>query len=48
MEKRNSQLGHGQPMKQTRDLFCMCDSGVAGCQSQHQYNFWRMSSVFEA
>ena len=29
MEKRNSQLEHGQPMEQTRDLFCTCDSGVA-------------------
>ena len=29
MEKRNSQIEHGQPMEQTRDLFCMCDSGVA-------------------
>ena len=28
MEKRNSQLEHGQPMEQTRRLFCMCDSGV--------------------
>ena len=48
MEKRNSQLEHGQPMEQTRALFCMCDSGVARCQSQHQYHFWGMSSVFEA
>ena len=29
MEKRNSQLEHGQPMEQTRGLFCTCDSGVA-------------------
>ena len=34
MEKGNSQLEHGQPMEQTRGLFCMCDSGVACCQSQ--------------
>ena len=27
MEKRNSQCEHGQPMEQTRDLFCTCDSG---------------------
>ena len=27
MEKRNSQLEHGQPMEQTRSLFCMCNSG---------------------
>ena len=33
-EKRNSQLEHGQPMEQTRGLFCTCDSGVARCQSQ--------------
>ena len=26
MEKRNSQLEHGQPMEQTRGLFCTCDS----------------------
>ena len=36
MEKRNSQLEHGQPMEQTRGLFSTCDSGVARCQSQHQ------------
>ena len=47
MEKRNSQLEHGQPMEQQRGLFCMCDSGVARCQSQHQYHFWRMSSTLE-
>ena len=35
MEKRNSQLEHGQPIEQTRGLFCTCDSGVARCQSQH-------------
>ena len=40
MEKRNSQLEHGQPMKPTRGLFCMCDSSVARCQSQHQCHFW--------
>ena len=28
MEKRNSQLEHGQPMEQKRGLFCTCDSGV--------------------
>ena len=32
MEKRNSQLEHGQPMKPTRGLFCTCDLGVARCQ----------------
>ena len=48
MEKQNSQLEHGQPMEQTRGLFCTCDSGVARCQSQHQYHFWRISSTFEA
>ena len=26
-EKRNTKLEHGQPMEQTRGLFCMCDSG---------------------
>ena len=48
MEKRNSQLEFGQPMEQTIGLCCTCDSGVAHCQSQHQYHFWRMSSMFEA
>ena len=43
MEKRDSQLEQGQPMEQTRGLLCTCDSGVDHCQSQHQYNFWRMS-----
>ena len=46
MEKQNSQLEHGQPMEQIRGLFCMSDSGVARCQSQHQYHFWRLSSMF--
>ena len=48
MEKGNSQLGHGQPVEQTKGLFCTCNSGVAHCQSHHQYHFWRMSSMFEA
>ena len=48
MEKRNSQLEHGQPMEQTRGLFCKRDSGVACCQSQHEYHFWRISSMFES
>ena len=48
MEKRNCQLEYGQPMEQTRGLFCMCDSGVARCQSEHQYHFWRMSSMIQA
>ena len=34
MEKRSSHLEHGQPMEQTRGLFCACDSGVVRCQSQ--------------
>ena len=38
MEKRNSQIEHGQPMEHTRGLLCTCDSGVARCQSQHQYH----------
>ena len=37
MEKRNSQLRHGQPMEQPIGLFCMCDSGVASFQSD-QYS----------
>ena len=48
MEKRNTQLEHGQPMMQTRGLFCTCNSGVARCNSQHQYHFLRMSSMLEA
>ena len=46
-EKQNSQLEHRQPMEQKRSLFCMCDLGVASCKSQHQFLFWRMSSMFE-
>ena len=48
MEKGNSQLEHGQPMEQTRGLFCMSDWDVARCQSQHQYHFWLMSLMFKA
>ena len=48
MEKRNSQLEHGHSMEQTKCLFSKCDSGVARFQSQLQYHFWRMSSMFEA
>ena len=33
-EMRNIQCEHGQPMDQARSWFCMCDSGVACCQSQ--------------
>ena len=33
MEKRNSQCEHGQSMKQTIGLFCICDACVARCQS---------------
>ena len=46
MEKQNSQLEHGQPMEQTRGLFCTSDSGVARCQSQHQYHL-RMANEFD-
>ena len=28
MEKRNSQLEHGQPMEQIRGVFCTCDSSI--------------------
>ena len=48
MEKRNSQLEHGQPMEQTKGLFCTCNSGEAGCQSQHQCYIWRLNLMFEA
>ena len=47
-KQKNSQLGHGQPLEQTRGLFCMCDFGVARCQSQRLYHFWRLGSMFEA
>ena len=36
-EKRNSKCEFGQPMKQTRDLFCMCKLDGARCQSQQQW-----------
>ena len=39
MEKRNSHIEHGQPMEQTKGLFCTCHSGVARCQSQHPNEF---------
>ena len=42
MEKRNSQLEHGQPMEQTRGLFYTCDSGVATVNQNPS-----MSSMFE-
>ena len=48
MEKWNSQLKRGQPMEQTRGLFCTCDSGVARCQSQHKCLFWQKNSMFES
>ena len=48
MEKGSSQCKHRQPMEQTKGLFCTCDSGVAGWQSQHQRHFWRMNSMLEA
>ena len=32
-KKRNSQREHGQPMEQTRGLFCTCDSILASYQS---------------
>ena len=47
MAKRNSQLEQGQPMEQTRGLLCMCDSGLARCQSQHQCHFWGMNLMSE-
>ena len=35
-------------MEQARGLFYICDSGVAGCQSQHQCHFLQMSSISKA
>ena len=40
MEKWNRQCEHGQPMEQTRSLFCMCNSSVALCHLQHQCHIW--------
>ena len=37
-EKRNSQCEQGQSMEQTKGLYCMYISGVARCQSQHQWS----------
>ena len=48
MKKRNSQLEHGQPLEQTRGFFFKCNKGLARCQPQHQYHFWRMSLMFKA
>ena len=46
-EKRNSQCECGQPMEQTRSLFCMCNSGVARSQSQHRCHSWLMNSMLK-
>ena len=46
-EKRNSQCEQGQPMEQTRGLFCMWESGVACCRSQHQCNCCLINLMFE-
>ena len=48
MERWNSQREQGQPMEQTRGLFCMCDSGVARCKSQHKCHLLGMSLMFYA
>ena len=47
MEKQNSQCEHGQPMEQTRSLFCRCISRVARCQSQHQCPILQMNLMFK-
>ena len=46
--KRKGQCKHEQPIEQTGDLFCTCDSSVARCQSQNQCHFWQINSMFEA
>ena len=46
MEQRNSQCEHRQPMVQTRVLFCMCNSAVAHCQSQHYSHFLGTNLMF--
>ena len=46
MEKRNSQLGHGQPIEQTRGVFCTCDSCVAHCQS-HKHTVSLLANAFD-
>ena len=33
-------------MEQTSSLFCTCNSCVARCQSQRQFHFLRMNSMF--
>ena len=35
-------------MEQIRNLFCMCDSGVARRQSQDQCHFWQMKWMFKS
>ena len=48
MEKRNRQLEHGQQWSKQEACFASANSGVARCQSQHQYLFLRISSMSEA
>ena len=34
--------------KDSRVLFCICNSGVTRCQPKHQCHFWRINLIFEA
>ena len=43
-EKAKSQREHGQPMEQTRGLFCTCNSGEAHTSASSG----KISSMFEA
>ena len=47
MEMLNSHCEHEHSMKQIRRLLCMCESGVACCQSQHQCHFWRLANYYK-
>ena len=47
-QKLNCQYEQGQPMEQTRSVFCPCNPCVVRCQSQHQCHIWRMNLMFEA
>ena len=49
MEKRNSQLEHGQPMQLTKALFARATQvWLAVNHNNSITHFWRMSSMIEA
>ena len=47
MEQQNSKCKHGQPIEQTRGLFCMCGSDVSRYQSQHQCHSGQINLMIE-